>query len=139
MRIPIFSSIRIWLIKALETNSFERIFGFYPSKLISPDYEREVLFKLGLLAKEVVWIAELYLSYSDYKTKYDKAFHKYDYALDLVRLYAPEFGARIPHWSLLPNQLESLVKGNTLSLSEGENNKFEELIEYQPSPKSLFH
>ena len=145
MKISIFSSIKLWnnrlqlwRNKLNEQGWFYSIFEFEHTKLTTPDYEREVLFKLGFIAEQVVISAKQYRKNPDYKSRYDEAFRKYDRALSLVRLYAPEFGARIPHWSLLPNQLDPLIKGEELLLFEDNDDKADEQSEYQPPPTSLF-
>lgn len=138
MKIPIISALSNFLDRRSDIVSFQNIFGFAHTKLSCPDYQREALFKLGLRADDVVHWAVQYKNDSICKHEYDKAFHKYERAFSLIRTFAPEFGARIPHWSLLPNQLDPLIQGLELSLPEGESSAVEELTEHARTPASLF-
>ena len=83
-------------------NEFVSTFGFDPRLIREYKHRKELLLKLGLLAKEIGKTAENALrSPSMYRDRYAKVSREYIKHLKLIAVYDPEFEKEIPHWTEL--------------------------------------
>lgn len=81
---------------------FVSIFGFRPEFIRQDRYKKEVLLKLGLLAKEMENTGKDALDNPYvYRESYNWLSRKYSDMLELIGLYDPEFQKMIPHWTEL--------------------------------------
>ena len=98
--------------KKQSRSKFIGTFGFGPELIQEYRHRKEMILKLGLLAKDVKEHAEKALrSPSVYRDSYGKVSKEYAGYLELIAIYDPEFEKDIPHWTELPLFAQQWIDG----------------------------
>lgn len=98
--------------KEESVDEFIETFGFDPEFIQEHKHRKELILKLGLLAREIKESAEDALRSPDiYRDDYAEVSKKYARHLELISVYDPELEKNIPHWTELPLFAQQWIDG----------------------------
>lgn len=91
--------------KKASAHFFKAKFGFFPDDLYERRNEKEVLIKLSFLAKKLDIYAKARSMKENFLNRflYNEFLARYQDCIDMLNKHHPEFVAKLPHWTEMPD------------------------------------